>query len=283
MLDKSKLLIISASYTLFQCSVVCFSSDFQSPRSIGLGGSGHAAPLLNDSIFLNPSFASFLPTYSFGANYLAFSNPDATSNGKYLNFSVQDGRSELFQAGAAYTQRVDGTFIHIGASKSFVHRFGFGLGGKFFFNHKTFAAGRDANISTTAIVSEWLQAAAILDNVFETQEGLNRGLYREMILGLKFNINSILMVYLDPHYTPSLPIPERKGFEAGVEFVFMSDLYLRLGYYKNATIAYEATRGRGFGAGVGFVAPRLSIDYGFSRVLEPALATAHTIGATVYF
>ena len=36
------------------------ASDYQSPRTAALGGAGHASPLLNDAIYLNPSFSSFM-------------------------------------------------------------------------------------------------------------------------------------------------------------------------------------------------------------------------------
>ena len=274
-------LIILSGYSLQ-------ASDFHSPRTLALGGSGHAGPLLNDAIFLNPSYSSFLPTYSMGMNYLAFSGDtsstnDPVSKGKNYSFSIQDGRSELFQAGAAYTVRGDGKFVHIGASKSFVNRFGFGLGGKFFFNDKDHTAGRDASFSTTSVLAEWMQASLIVDNIFETNEGKNRGLYREYTLGLKLNGKSMVMGYVDPHLCPNSSDGKKYGYEAGVEFVMMSDFFLRLGMFKNASIPFQAARGRGYGAGVGWIAPRISFDYGFSRVIEPAIATVHAMGATVYF
>ncbi|MBI4925638.1 MAG: hypothetical protein HY843_06910, partial [Bdellovibrio sp.] len=139
MKEKWFLIIKSISYIfavlMFMYSFAAIASDFHSPRTIALGGAGHAGPLLNDAIFLNPSFASFLPTYSFGFNYLSFANQnDIGDKGRILNVSIQDGRSEVFQAGAAYTQKSDGSYLHVGASKNFVNRFGFGIGGKFFFN-----------------------------------------------------------------------------------------------------------------------------------------------------
>ncbi|MBI4925023.1 MAG: hypothetical protein HY843_03780 [Bdellovibrio sp.] len=133
------------------------------------------------------------------------------------------------------------------------------------------------------IVYEWLQSSLMVDNIFETEEGKSHGMLREITLGFKANLKSIVIAYFDPHVIPSLPTHERNGFESGLEFVFMSDIYLRVGYYQNSTIPYQSSRGQGFGAGIGWVAPRLSIDYGFSRALKPVQASAHTVGATVYF
>src|SRR4051812_23643954 len=53
-----------------------WASDFHSPRTAALGGAGHAGPLLNDGVYLNPSFASFLPSYSVSGNLLLFHGPD---------------------------------------------------------------------------------------------------------------------------------------------------------------------------------------------------------------
>src|SRR5689334_537537 len=87
------------------------ASDFHSPRTAALGGAGHAGPLLNDAIYLNPSYASLLPAYSISANYVAFRGtetlPDDSHpySGNNFNLSVQDGHTEAFQAGLGYTRR----------------------------------------------------------------------------------------------------------------------------------------------------------------------------------
>ncbi len=264
------------------------AADYQSPRSIGLGGSGHAGPLLNDAVFLNPSFTSFLPTYSVGLNYLSFNGEAApvaigSEKGKNYSVTVQDGRSDVFQAGAAYTQRVDATMVHVGVSKAIKQRVSFGAGGKFFFSDPTHSAARDAVVSATVIPSTWLQVAAVGDNMLENSAGQERGLYREYILGLKLNMKEIVLTYFDPHYTPSLSSGQQYGYEAGLEFVLMSDLFLRLGMFRNSNVPFQGGRGRGYGFGLGWVAPRMSLDYGLSRALEPVAAVAHTFGATLYF
>lgn len=268
------------------------AAEVQSPRTAALGGAGHAAPLLNDAIFMNPSFSSFLPTYSFGVNYATFSGtsealPNQTVGdpfrGRNFSVSIQDGRSELFQAGVAYTKRVDETMVHVGASKAVIKKLGFGLGAKFFFNDPNKGSGRDGILSITGIPLPWLQASFIVDNVFQHQASMNRGLYREYILGTRFNVKNILIGYFDPHLTPELPGEKQFGYESGLEFVMMSDLFIRLGMFRNSVVPYLNSRSRGFGAGVGWVAPRISFDYGLSRAIEPIAATAHSFGATVYF
>jgi hypothetical protein len=287
MVDVKKWRLMLLSFGFLVC-VLAYGSDYHSPRSAALGGSGHAGPLLNDSILLNPSFSSFLPTYSIGMSYLLYNSPPQAvlpgDQGRNYSVSIQDGRSEVFQAGAAYSKREEGSFLHLGASKAFVNRMGFGLGGKFYFTNQNHSGGRDLNFSMTAIPAAWFQSAFIADNLMESAKGKERGLYREFILGLKFNIDGILLVYLDPHYAPSLGSSERVGIEAGLEFIMASDFFLRLGYLKNATVPFQGgARGKGVGAGFGWIAPRLSIDYGFSKSIEPRNSLAHTLGATAYF
>jgi hypothetical protein len=267
-----------------------WAADYFSPRIAALGGAGRAGPLLNDAIYLNPSFTSFLPTYSLGLNYSWINAPADTGRGiqelggRNYSASIQDGRNELFQAGAAYTLREDGAFVHVGASKAIVQRLGLGVSGKFFFSGPGRAAGKDLVISTTAVPFEWLQVAGVVDNALETTESKSRGLYRQYILGTKWNVEKIVLAYFDPHYTPSLDQGSRYGYSSGLEFVMMSDLFLRLGAFRNATIPYLASAlGRGYGAGLGWVGPRLSLDYGISRAIEPRTVTVHSLGMTIYF
>jgi len=253
------------------------ASDFHSGRTAGLSGSGHAAPLLNDAIFLNPAFEAFLPTYSLGAAYLK------SNAGRNYSVSLQDGRAELFQAGVAYTVREDTTFVHVGTSKSFIQRTGVGLGGKFYFSNATRTGGRDLIFSVTGVPTEWFSTALVIDNLLQTDAGTSRGFYRELIIATKFNIEKIFLIYFDPHLAPSAPVAGGYGFEGGLEFVFGTDLFLRVGASKNAYIPWLAQRGRGYSAGIGWLSPRMAFDYAISRAIEPRAVTAHVFGLTLYF
>ena len=262
-----------------------FGSDFQSARTAALGGAGHAAPLLNDAIYLNPSYASFLPTYSVAANYTTFSGPQYVPGsdfyGRNYNVSILDGRAELFQAGAGYTVREDGAMLHFGASKSIIKTLGVGLGGKIFLGHDHVNT-QDATFSTSFAANNWFQTVLVVDNLIESSAAKARGLYREFIVGTKINLQGKLMLYIDPHYIPDLPQGGTFGHEIGVEITTFQDLYLRIGNFRNANIPFEVQNGNGWGLGVGFVAPRMSFDYGLSRVIDPHAAVAHTFGATLY-
>jgi hypothetical protein len=231
---------------------------------------------LNDSIFLNPSFGSFLPTYSMALN-LTRPTP-----GRLYDVSIQDGSNALFEGGLAYTVRDDLTFYHVGAAKSFIKRTGFGIGGKFFQDKTRHTSGQDLTFSVSGVPTDWFQTALVVDNVLETDEGARHGLYREYTLGTKFNVMGIVIAYLDPHYTPSLD-SGKFGHEIGLEFILMKDLFLRFGNFRNSNIPWLAVRGRGYSTGLGWLSPRMSVDYALSRVLEPRVDTAHTFSITLYF
>lgn len=242
------------------------ASDFHSARTVALGGAGHAGPMLTDALFLNPSFASFLPntivTGSVGS-------PDGRS--PTYSVAILDGHGDFaFQAGLAYTRRADVNLVTVGAAKSFVKRMGFGLGGKWVIptdpSQYFFA---DSTLSVSGFISDWLQVSAIVDNLVELPAARAQNFYREIVLGTKVNIMGIVMLYADPHWTPTLAATESAGaawgVEAGVEFPVFKDFFLRGGLFKNANLPQLLTRGDGFGLGGGWLAPRIAIDYGFQR------------------
>ncbi len=263
-------------------------SDFQSSRTMGLGGAGHANPLLNDAIYMNPSFTSFIPYRSFGSSYLWHGTDQlnevgqSAESGTGYNLSILDGSKDaLFQAGVGFTKRGDSSIVHIGASKSVIDRLGFGLGAKIILPAGTNDRHFESTLSFTGIATDWFQAAIMVDNLFQNHADL--GYYREWILGTKINAMSIVSLFIDPHWVPALPSGQNWGYEAGLEFTVFSDFYLRFGEFRNSLIPFRAARGNGFGAGLGWLAPKISVDYGISRTLSPVLATAHQVGLTIFF
>ncbi len=286
---------LAGSLLIFFMMPPAKASDFHSPRTAALGGAGHAHPILNDAIYLNPSFVSFLPSYSISANYLWFRGPKesdaqevAPYHGHNWNFSIQDGRSELFQAGAGLSFMEDSTKVHVGASKAIVKRWGVGIGGKYIRPKSDSRKNtlKDATFSTTGLINDSIYAALIIDNLLESTYGKELGYHREITLGSKFNLEKIMIFYLDPLWVPNLEGGRygKYGYEAGVELTPFSDMFLRFGMFRNAKLPFTGgMRSRGFGFGIGWIAPRVSLDFGISRSLEPIQATAQEVGMTVYF
>jgi hypothetical protein len=272
-------------------SILCFNfsswaSDFHSARTLGLGGAGHANPLLSDAIYLNPSYTSFIQTHSLSGNFQKFKTTESNPNreGRIYNISVLDGAQDsLFQAGLGFTQREDGALIHLATSKNITDHFGLGIGTKVALpNSNPNQRFTDTSFSITAILSESFQVAFIADNLLENGKALN--LYREFTLGTKINIKSILLIYIDPHWIPNHPANEEAiGYEVGIEIPFLSDFFLRAGRFKNSLVPFQNKRTAGFGLGAGWLGPKLSLDYGFSRVTENIQASSHEAGITIYF
>lgn len=265
-------------------SPALWASDVHSARSSGLGGAGHAGPLLTDSLYLNPSYVSFLPNMAV-SSAVGVAPANGAGFGSNFNISIQDGHSSsLFQAGFGYTHRTDTNLFTIGAAKSFVKRVGLGVGGKFVVpSDPSRQQFLDTMISSTGLLWDWLQVALVVDNVVESPAARAMGFYREFILGTKVNVMGIFLLYADPHWAPSLPGEEALGIETGIEFPIFKDFFLRGGYFRNSNVPFMASRGQGFGVGLGWLGPRLSVDYGFERVLTPGSGLLHNVSLSVFF
>ncbi len=274
--------------SIFLCSAPqSWASDFQSGRTAALGGAGHAGPVLNDAIYQNSSYMAFIPTYAVQGNYAWSTYQDGSYHYKIQNVSVQDGRSDLFQAGLAYTHREDGSIFHLGTGRAIIpSQLSVGLGGKYFLPSALTGSNKylDGNFSVTGVPIESVQTAFIADNIAESTTGKQYGFYREFTLGVKYNVERIFLLYADPHYVPDLPNNSKFGYEVGGEWPLMVDLYLRAGVFHSSTIPTlgNNTRGNGFGMGLGYIAPRATLDYGISRVLEPIIGTVQVIEFTVF-
>jgi hypothetical protein len=276
--------------TTFFLSFSAFASDFQSPRTAALGGSGHAAPLLTDAIYQNPSFASFLHAYQGSLNYGVYKGgdeqPDGSKpvHGHLTNIAVQDGRNDMFQAGVGLTIREDSKYIDVGTSKAIVEKFGLGLGGKFILpNSGNGSRTQDFNISGTFLATDWAMASFLIDNIVQSNSLKAQNLYREFVLGTKINIQNLMLIYIDPHLAPNAP-GSNFGYENGIELTPFTDLFIRFGMFRSSNVPeLQNARGRGYGFGIGWVAPKLSLDYGLKRTLDPIVTNTHNFGMTVYF
>lgn len=268
-------------FFIFTVALISFTAgnsdavEFHSPRSLGLGGAGRATPLLNDSIYLNPSYASFAPVYSLSGDYTSIK-----PGGRNYNFSIQDSRTELFQAGAGFTKREGNSAINIGASKLAVDRLGIGIGSKFIIDDQTKKMTTDLIFSTSYIGLQWMYSTFIIDNLLGN---LDRTFY----FGFKFIPTQNVNIYLDPFYSPQYTKGNKAGYHFGVEFGLLADFFFRIGKYVDGEIPYLNTRGDGFGFSFGWIGPKLNLDYALSRALEThrgdALTTVNSFAMTIFF
>ena len=276
-------------YFLIAISSLCNASDFQSPRTAALGGSGHAAPLLNDSIYQNPTQASFLKKYSVSAAYGSFQGEtkedDPGLNGKNYNVSVLDARNENFQAGVGYAIRSGERYIHVSMSKAISDKLALGAGTKFIMPKEVFEFDNsDFSFSIGFVPSQNIQFALIVDNLIQREDNSKKfNLYREITLGLKIELISKVKLYADPHLTPLFFGNKRFGYEVGAEVSVFEDLYLRGGYFHQSLVPTQGDYGDGYGLGAGWMAPKISFDYAYSMAVKPKPASTHTFGLTVFF
>jgi hypothetical protein len=254
--------------------------EYLSPRVLGLGGSGRAAPMLNDAIYLNPSYASFAPVYSISGGYTWF------DQGRNYNISVQDSRTEMFQAGAAFTRREQNSAINLGASKSVIQQLGFGLGSKILIDDRTNKMTSDFMFSTSYIGAPWVYSSLVIDNIIEGSEATRRNLYRTLYLGFKFIPLKEIQIYLDPLYSPSYSGGNKAGYNVGAEFSLLADFFFRMGKFTDGEVPYLNTRGDGFGLGLGWIGPKINFDYAMHRVTSAhsgaPLTTANSFSLTIF-
>jgi hypothetical protein len=262
---------------LFNASAV----EFQSPRTLALGGAGRAGPWLTDSIYLNPSFASYTPVYTLSGAYTGY------KQGRNYNVSVQDSRTEAFQAGAGYTKREQSGAVNLGASKAFMKTLGIGVGSKFIFDNSTGSMTSDFIASASYIAAEWVYASVIVDNLIAGTDQTSRQLNRTAYVAFKFIPTKKVGIFFDPSYTPAYSLGKKSGYNVGVELGVMDDLYFRIGKFQDAEITHLNTRGSGFGIGGAWVGPKLSLEYAMSRALSThsgiGFTTAQSAAMVIFF
>jgi hypothetical protein len=255
--------------------------EFQSPRTLGLGGAGRAAPWLTDAIYLNPSYASFSPIYTLSGAFTGF------DQGRNYNVSVQDSRTETFQAGVGFTKREQNASVNIGASRAFERKWGVGLGSKVILDQPSNRWTSDFTASGSVIANQWLNVALIIDNLIASGEQRSRNLHRTLYLATRVVAARKIQFYFDPFFSPDYPGGNKGGFSAGAEIGMLDDLYLRLGRSVDSEITHLNNRGSGYGVGIGWLGPKICIDLALSRTLSAhaggLTGTAQSAAVQIYF
>ena len=272
-------------FSFFYLSIFALSNasatEYQSPRTLALGGAGRAGPLLNDSIYLNPSYASFTPIYSLSGGYTWF------NAGRNYNVSVEDSRTSFLQAGIGFTRREQNSAASFGMSKQVIQQLGFGLGSKIIIDDHTNKTTTDLLFATSYIAMPWLYASIIVDNLIQSAVGKQRNLFRTFYAGIKFIPTKEVEIYVDPLYSPDYTAGNKTGLSIGLEFGLLADFYLRFGKMIDAEVTYLNTRGSGYGVGLGWIGPRINFDYSLSRVSSSHSGldsnSAHSLATTIFF
>jgi len=251
---------------LMVASKALAGSDYQSPRTLSLGGSGHAAPLQTDPIAMNASNAAFLPAYQVTAAIHKYkgSRDNQEPRGRVATFGVLDGSQAMVPVGVLYTKRALGSVLMFGSAYKINESWAGGLTVKTTLQSDTKPQNRDFSTSVTYRPSKSFQFAFITDNTIQRRSRSDAwGQYREYILGTKYILDKSVFAYFDPHYTPSRE--KKLGYQFGLEVAAFSDLYLRVGKSIRSLQAHLEQYGDSIGYGFGYLGPRFSLDFAISH------------------
>ncbi len=260
------------------------ASASQSARSAALGGAGHAGPLFTEALDLNPSYLSLMNSYALSAQYLLPATNPGSHGGASTYAAMASSYQLPVQFGAEYSRSDDGAVTRLAFAREILGQFSFGVGTLFYTPLNASMLPRpEFTLSATGIINSWMRAALVLDNSLGSLT--SHGFQRVLTLGTRVSLDSIFALYLDPHWTLSglETGQERMGYELGLEVPFFEYYFLRAGTFKNAKVPLSAAAGNGFGGGVGIFFPMISLDYSFSKTVQPLSYSYHNVSLTLQF
>lgn len=260
------------------------ASDYQSPRTLSLGGSGHASALQIDPIAMNMSQAAFLPAYQVSAAFQKYKGNDDSQEprGRVSTFGILDGNETTTPMGVFYSRRAEGAILALGIAHKINENFSVGLSGKTTLKSSRNRINRDFSTSATYRLSSQFQFAFITDNVIANKDrAAPWNQYREYTVGTRYSPMNGVIFYADPHYTPS--IEKNWGWEAGAEFATFADLFLRVGRSVRSYQSHLSRYGSSLGYGLGYVGPRIALDFAISHAEANAKTRSLVASATIMF
>jgi len=266
-----------------------YALDFQSSRTLSLGQTGRGGALLTDTIQLNPSLLGFQSAFALSGTYNWFSSTASpqSSNNRTLNAAVIDGKNEYVSAGLSYTRRIDLDMIHVGLGKRVLPWLSIGATAKRFNTRSNSVAveGRqvadfEGGVSTSVALPKEtvglpIQFGATLDNIRHLAGHEAYIGPRQAGVGTKVTVNNMLMLYADYVRSFSRIKGDYNEYHGGAELALGSEFYARGGLFgKNQS---------GFSYGVGWVGPKIGVNYGFQYQKELAdRARVHAITVDLY-
>ena len=265
----------------------CWSQTFYPPASAALGESGRASVVPIDALFLNPAALALSQSqYEFAGLYRADSagtdRPTIQGGG-----AIVDNSPDVAASGGAYymaTRRaspsntINDSEIGIGTGAHILERLSFGLLGK--------RVAR-SNLNGPAWVKYNVNAGFLLTPdpnfgvAFVAYNILNDDdldLIPQLSMGINWNILGILRLTADVSRYEKMN-PERKGnLGSGVEFDAGEGFFLRTGGIWDSYMGQ-----RYWTAGLGWVGPKLSLDYAYRMNTEVVGDQAHTFDLRLIF
>lgn len=247
--------------------------------------------MLNDTITLNPSLLGFQPVASFSGtfNWLDGSQLAADDQQRTYNVSVIDGKNQYVNAGISFTRRPDLDFIHVALAKRATTWLSFGSTvkrfasrsnpGKLLANGQSgLETGLSASIAIPKEVSVTpLQIGFTIDNIFNRARDEKYTGPRQAGVGLKANVESMLMLYGDL-------VQNFSNFSNGswMQWSGGAELAIGGGFFGRGGLT-GSSREKGFGFGGGWVGPKIGVNYGYQNKLRAAERDyAHAVTMDVF-
>jgi hypothetical protein len=270
---------------LFSNLAHAWAPDFQSARTLSLGQGGRAGALLTDTITLNPSMLGFQPAIAMSGSL--FWHKQGSSFRGY-NGGIIDGKNEYFSAGFSYTRGRQYNFFHLATAKKVLPWLSVGAHGKRYSSRSNTemqsakgVTGYDGGVSATlAFPKDYLPLpltiALTSDNLLN-KDGREESVGpRQIAVGGKTNIHDILLIYLDYlQYMPKDTASYPKG-TLGLELALSTDIFLRGSLF--------GFKERGWSGGIGWVGPKIALNYGYQRQTQPVenRGFSHGISMDIY-
>lgn len=253
------------------------AADFQSARVSGLGGAGYGFPFLTETIYFTPAALPFSQTQALSGEGVWY-QPHSGSDFQHdiWDVAILDADpAALFQAGVGYLQRPEARWLHVSAGKKVIGNWSLGLGWKMKFPRgSAISKTQDLSLSVLAPPHPVVQTSLSIDGLFQKTS------QREMIFGSRWNLSSWAVFYADLHRRGS-PFDHPWGYAMGLELPVFQDLFIRGGQFYQIN-SIQPILSRGYAFGLGWLAPRLSLNYSTSWVKEPQPIRVHQLGMSVF-
>lgn len=262
--------------------------EFRSPRVISLAGTGRGFPILTDTIHQNIAALGFQEVQALQGSYnwQNFSPRVPSVREKIWNGSIVDGRNEYAVAGISFTRRSDVDVYHLGVAKKLTDFLSIGGTAKRYSTRAAYEkyigsrSGYDGGISVSAnltkldILPVGMQVGATLDNLVRrgSDEAIMGG--RKLGVAARTDLKGIVSIYTDYVRVMGNTTETYSYFGAGAEVSLGADFFIRGGGF-----GFQRT---GWGAGGGWMGPKIGVNYGYQKKLKPHDGFEHAVGFDFY-
>ncbi|MDC1174450.1 hypothetical protein OAT67_03605 [Bacteriovoracaceae bacterium] len=269
--------ITSSKLHSFLMLLLCYNSfainripDFETTRIKSTGGAGVASVLMDESTTLNPAPLAF---FNVGSFYMQKSGADSTINDDSKSLSESDTISFI----ASDSQgSLNGSISYIKQKHRFSERqrwaasFSNPVG-----ERSALGVGFRMTTDTLSEDGTSIQEEKYKQTIFGVTHALSESFTMGMVfvdpfrtkpedtiavLGFQYVFKSFISLMLDTGADYNNPLSETLLYRAALQAKIFKDFYLRAGTFND-----KGKASKGTGAGIGWVQPRLVIDFGIKN------------------